>query len=322
MKFTRLLSTIASGMVLCASALAQTYPSKPITVIVPFPPGGSSDATIRAMQAKLSTDLGQPIIVENKPGANGSIGAAYVARSAADGHTALIASVGTWAITPQLLKNVGFDPQKSFDPVTVAVRTPNIIVVPASSPVNSVAELISHLKKNPGKLSFGSAGIGSTEHLSSVLFWQKTGTEGLHVAFKGGGAAVSDLIGGHVDVMITNLGPVTGHIKSGKLKALAIMAAKRAPEFPDTMTISEAGLKGLEVYSWQGIAVPKGVPADRTARLHKAMAGALQDPAVKKSLEGMGFEVVATTPSEFAKQLTSETARWKAVIDAGNIKAE
>lgn len=322
MNFVKTLSAFACTMAFCSAALGQAYPAKPVTVIVPFPPGGSSDATIRAMQAKLTEELHQPIIVENKPGANGSIGATQVARAPADGYTLLVGSVGTYAITPLLLKNVGYNPEKSFDLLTIAVRTPNVMVVPTSLPVNTVPELISYMKKNPGKVSFASAGIGSTDHLSSVLFWQKTGTEGLHVSFKGGGAAITDLIGGHVDVLITNLGVVTGHIKAGKLKPLAVMATKRVPELPNTPTISESGVNGLEVYSWQGIAAPKGLPADVSTKLQKALVGALKDPAVKKSLEGVGFEITATTQAEFAQQLKSEISRWKSVIDTAGIKAE
>lgn len=322
MKVQKFLTAIGLGVVLCASALAQGYPQKPITAIVPFVPGGSSDATMRVMSTALAKHLGQPVVLENKPGANGSIGAAFVARAPADGYTILIGSVGTYAITPSLLKNVGYDARKDFDLLTMAVRTPNVVVVPANFPVNSMAELTEYMKKNPGKVSFASSGIGSTDHLSALLLWQKTGTSGVHVAYRGGGAAISDLIAGHVQVLITNLGVLTGHINSGRMKALAVTSEKRVPELPQVPTVAEAGLKGLEVYSWQGIAAPRGLPPAVSEKLRTALDASLKDPQVRKQLETAGFEIVGSTHTEFAAQVASEVSRWKAVIDTAGITAE
>ena len=321
MKFRQLIALSACAIALSTQVVAQPYPVKPVTAVVPFPPGGSSDAVMRVMSAKMSELLGQPLVLENKPGANGSIGAGFVAKSPADGYTILIGSVGTYAITPLLLRTAP-DPRKAFDLLTVAVRTPNVVVVPASFAPNTMDELIAYMKKNPGQVSFASAGIGSTDHLSSLLLWQKTGTKGLHVTYKGGGAAITDLIAGHVQVLISNLGVLTGHIQSGRLKALAVTSEKRVPELPNVPTVAEAGLKGLEVYSWQGIAAPKGLPRPAHDKLVTALGTALKDPAVKKQLETAGFEVVASTPEGFAALLNSEITRWKAVIETAGITAE
>ncbi len=321
MRWTRHLGMGLLSLAFIASAAAQTYPTKPVMAVVPFPPGGSSDAVMRVMSSKMSELLGQPLVLENKPGANGSIGAGFVAKSPADGYTMLIGSVGTYAITPLLLKTAP-DPRKEFDLLTVAVRTPNVVVVPANFPPNTIEELIAYMKKNPEKVAFASAGIGSTDHLSSLLLWQKTGTKGLHVTYKGGGAAITDLIAGHVQVLISNLGVLTGHIASGRLKALAVTSEKRVPALPNVPTIAEAGLKGLEVYSWQGIAAPKGLPKPVHDKLVSALGKTLKDPAVKKQLETAGFEVVDNTPAEFASLLSNEITRWKTVIDTAGITAE
>ena len=321
MKFKQLVAGAVMALAGVA-ALAQGYPSRPVTVVVPFTPGGSSDATMRAMSVKLGEHLGQPVVLENKPGANGSLGAGLVARAQPDGYTLLIGSVGTYAITPTLLKSVSYDARKDFDLLTMAVRTPNVVVVHPALPVNTLGELVEYMKKNPGKVSFGSSGIGSTDHLSTLLLWQRTGTSGVHVAYKGGGAAISDVIAGHCNVLITNLGVLTGHIAAGKLKPLAVTADKRVPELPQVPTVSEAGLKGLEVYSWQGIAAPKGLPAPVREKLRTAVTATLAEPSVRKILETAGFEVIASPAGQFAKDLDSEITRWKGVIETAGIKAE
>lgn len=311
------LAAISSG-----PARAQAYPAKPITVIVPFTPGGSSDTTMRAMSGKLGELLGTPLVLDNRPGANGTLGAAMVARAAPDGYTLLIGSIGTYAITPSLMTNLPYDTKKDLEPLTLAVRTPNLVVVTPSFPANTVGELIAYMKKNPGRVTFASSGIGSTDHLTSVLFWQKTGTQGNHVPYKGGGAAINDVMAGHADVLITNLGVLTGQVKAGKLKALAVTSARRAAELPQVPTLAEAGVKDLDVYSWQGISAPRGLPRDVGVRLQTSLVQTLRDPAVRKNLEAMGFEVVGSTAAQFGEQLAAETARWKAVIDGAGIKAE
>ena len=320
MKFPRILA--AGALLLAVGAMAQSFPQKPVTVVVPFVPGGSSDTTMRAMSVKLGEQLGQPVILDNKPGANGTIGAGIVARAPADGYTLLIGSAGTYAITPQLLKSVTFDPRKDLDMLAIPVRTPNVVVVTPSFPANTMGELVEYMKKNPGKVSFGSSGLGSTDHLTTLLLWQKTGTEGVHVAYKGGGAAITDVMAGHANVLITNLGVLTGHIKSGKLKALAVTADKRVADLPDVPTLAEAGVKGLEIYSWQGIAAPKGLPAPVREKLVTALGNTMNDPQVRKTLETAGYDVVALPPARAQSELHSEITRWKAVIDAAGVKVE
>jgi tripartite-type tricarboxylate transporter receptor subunit TctC len=311
--------SIAIALASIAVAYGQAYPSKPITVIVPFPPGGSTDTIARAMTPKLNERLGQPLVVENKPGATGAIGASQVKRAKPDGYTLLVASIGVYAVNPHLQKGLQYDPTKDFDLLTVAARAPNVLVVGPDVPVNSVAELIAHVKKMPGKVSFASSGSGSSDHLTAALFFQKTGAEGLHVPYKGGAPAISDLLAGHANASFQNLNAVIGHIKGGKLKALAVTSDKRVPQLPQVPTMAEAGVKDLEVYSWQAVAAPKGLPKEVKEKLHSALVASLNDADTKKRLEDLGFEVVANTPEQFEKYLASELARWKQVIQAGNI---
>ncbi|MGX9117113.1 Bug family tripartite tricarboxylate transporter substrate binding protein [Mesorhizobium sp. BHbsci] len=290
-------------------------------MIVPFPAGGASDTTARVMAEKMTTLLGQPVVVDNKPGATGAIGATLVKESPADGYTMLVASIGTYAVNPFLQKDLKYDPQKDFDLITVAVRTPNVLVAHPDFPANSVAELVDYLKKNPGQVSFASSGSGSSDHLTAALFMQKTGTDAKHVPYKGGAPAIADLVGGHVNVSFQNLGAVLGHVKEGKLKALAVSGSERASQLPDVPTLAEAGYRDIVVYSWQAAAAPKGLPEDVRAKLSAAAIDALKSPEVTEKFSGMGFEVVANTGDEFAKFLADELARWKSVIEAGNITA-
>lgn len=323
MTFSRIFATAAAaGLVLAGSALAQSFPTKAVTVVVPFVPGGSSDTTMRAMSVKFGEILGQPVVLDNKPGANGTLGAGQVVRAPTDGYTLLVGSVGTYAISPQLLKAVTWDARKDLDMLAIPVRTPNVVVVTPSFPANTIAQLVDYMKKHPGQVSFGSSGQGSTDHLTTMLLWQKTGTEGVHVAYKGGGAAITDVMAGHANVLITNLGVLTGHIRSGKLKALAVTSEKRVPELPDVPTLAEAGVKGLEVYSWQGIAAPKGLQPAVREKLASALAATLKDAQVRKTLETAGFDVVALPPAQAAAELNAEINRWKTVIDNAGIKAE
>ena len=302
-----------------ALAAANSYPEKPVTMVVPFPPGGSSDMVARTLGPKLSTSLGQSFVVENQAGATGAIGAARVKRAPADGYTILVASIGVYATNPFLQKGLQYDPAKDFDLLTVAVRAPNVLVANPSVPANTVAELIDYLKKNPDKVSFASSGAGSSDHLTAALFWQRTGTTGIHVPYKGGGPAIQDLIAGHAQVSFQNVNSVLNHIRSGKLKALAVTADKRSAVLPDVPTLAETGVKGVEVSSWQAVAAPKGLPKDVNDKLHGAIVKALNDPDVRKNLTEQGFEVVGSSQEQFATFLTQELARWKAVIETGKI---
>ena len=302
-----------------APAAAATFPDKPVTVVVPFPPGGSTDMVARTLSTKLAILLGQPFVVENQAGATGAIGATRVKRAPADGYTILVASIGVYATNPFLQKGLQYDPARDFDLLTVAVRAPNVLVANPAVPASNVAELIEYLKKNPDKVSFATSGAGSSDHLTTALFWQRTGTSGIHVPYKGGAPAIQDLIAGHSQVSFQNVNAVLGQIKSGKLKALAVTGDKRSAVLPDVPTLAEAGVKGVDVFSWQAVAAPKGLPKDVNEKLHGALIKALNDPDVRKSFSELGFEVVGNSQEQFATFLNQELARWKGVIETGKI---
>jgi tripartite-type tricarboxylate transporter receptor subunit TctC len=302
------------------AAPAQQYPTKPVTIVVPFTPGGSSDITARTVAAKLQDALGQSFVIDNKPGANGALGGKYVANAQPDGYTLFVGSIGVFAINPVLYKDLGYHPQKDYDLLSVAVRTPNALVTRASFPASNLKEFVEYVKKNPGKVSFASSGTGSSDHLTAALFWQKTGTSGIHVPYKGGSAAHLDLIAGNADASFQNLGSITQHVKAGKMKLLAVTSEKRDPAAPDTPTLTEAGVPGIEVYSWQAFVAPKGLPQNVKDRLQPALVAAIRHPDVVKRFTDMGFEVVGNSPAEFNKFLTDELARWKQVVDSGGIK--
>ena len=316
------IAAITFGLITCVAAQAQAWPSKTVTLVVPFPPGGSTDTIARAIGPKLQEKFGQTFIVDNKAGATGTIGAAQVKRAAPDGYTFLVTSLGPLVIAPHLIKNVPYDAGKDFDYVTVAVQAPNVLVVPANSPHKSVAEVIAFHKANAGKMTFASSGNGSSDHLTAELFWAQTGTSGTHVPYKGGAPAISDLLGGQVDASFQNINAVIQHINAGKLKALAITSDKRSPLLPNVPTLAEAGVKGVDVYSWQGIVAPKGLPADVRAKVYESIAAALNDDKVKQQFISVGFEVVANKPEEFAAFQQRESARWKQLIETRKITAD
>jgi tripartite-type tricarboxylate transporter receptor subunit TctC len=312
----------ALAVSLAAIAPAHAFPDKTITLVVPFPPGGSSDAIARVIGQKMQEKLGQPVVVDNKAGATGTIGAAQVKRAAPDGYTLLVSSLGPFVIAPHLLKNVQYDATKDFDLLTVAVQAPNVLVVPPSSPLKSVAEVIDSMKKTPGKLTFASSGNGSSDHLTAELFWLQTGTSGVHVPYKGGGPAISDLLGAQVDASFSNINSVITHINAGKLRALAVTGDKRSPLLPQVPTLIESGVKDADVYSWQAVAAPKGLPADVKSKLHATIVAALNDPAVKPKLVELGFEIVGNTPEQFTAFQAKEYARWKQLIETRKITAD
>jgi tripartite-type tricarboxylate transporter receptor subunit TctC len=317
----RLLLAVAAVAALPFASLAA-YPEKPVTLVVPFPPGGSTDMIARTLGAKLQEKLGQTFIVENRAGATGTIGMGQVKRAAPDGYTLIVSSLGPFVITPHLLKSVPYDMAKDFDLITVAVQAPNVLVVPAASPYKTVADLLDASKKTPSKLTFASSGAGSSDHLTAALFWQKTGTTGVHVPYKGGGPAMNDLLGGVVDASFQNINAVVQHVAAGKLRALAITGDKRSPLLPQVPTLAEAGASGVDVYSWQAVAAPKGLPADVKKTLHAAIVAALNDPQVKPRLLDLGFEIVGNTPEQFTAFQAAEFARWKTVIETGKITAD
>ena len=305
-----------------ASLNAFAWPDKPVTMVVPFPPGGSTDTIARILAPKLQEKLGGSFIVDNRAGATGTIGAAAVVRAAPDGYTLLVTSLGPLVIAPHLIKSVQYDALKDFDPLTIAVQAPNVLVVPAKSPLKSVAEVIAQLKKEPGKMSFASSGNGSSDHLTAALFWQQTGTAGLHIPYKGGAPAINDLLGGQVDASFQNINAVVQHINAGKLRALAVTSEKRAPLLPQLPTMAEAGVKGVVVTSWQAAAAPAKTPRDVVARLNEATVKALRSPDVTERMQQIGFDVVAGTPEQFGKFMQQEVERWSNVVQRVGIKPE
>lgn len=319
----KILLALTLGVTALTAAQADTWPGKPVTLVVPFPPGGSTDSVARAIGPSLSKTFGgQTFVVDNKAGATGTIGAAAVKRSPADGYTFLVTSLGPLVIAPHLIKGVAYDALKDFDLITVAVQAPNVLVVPASSPLKALADVVAYQKANPEKLSFASSGNGSSDHLTAELFWLESGTTGLHVPYKGGGPAISDLLGGQVSASFQNINAVLQHIKAGKLRALAVTGARRAAVLPDVPTMAEAGVKNVDVYSWQAVVAPKGLPPDIRTRFHAAVISALNDPPTRQQFTSVGLEVVGSTPEQFAAFQQQEFVRWKKLIETRKITAD
>jgi tripartite-type tricarboxylate transporter receptor subunit TctC len=317
---------IASTCTIALAASAQTaatpWPEKPVTVVVPFPAGGSTDMVARAMAQHMGDKLGQNFVVDNRPGATGTLGAGAVKRAAPDGYTLLVSSLGAFVVAPHLLKSVPYDALKDFDYITVPVQAPNVLVAAPNQKARTVQEVIAQLKANPGKVSFASSGNGSSDHLSAEVFWQQSGTEGLHIPYKGGAPAINDLLGGQVEFSFQNVNAVLQHIRAGKLHAIAVTGDKRSPVLPDVPTLAEAGVAGAEVYSWQGMAAPKGLPAAVKKKLSDAVIATMNDPAVKKRMLDQGLEIVASTPEAFTAYQAREFARWKTVIETRKITAD
>jgi tripartite-type tricarboxylate transporter receptor subunit TctC len=318
----KLLTILLFAFAAVSGVHAQAWPNKPVTLVVPFPPGGSTDAIARAIGPSLNKTLGQSFIVDNKAGATGTIGAAAVKRATPDGYTFLVTSLGPLVIAPHLIKGMQYDALKDFDLITVAVQAPNVLVVPANSPHKSLADVVAYEKSHPGKMTFASSGNGSSDHLTAELFWLESGTTGIHVPYKGGGPAITDLLGGQVDASFQNVNAVLQHIRSGKLRALAVTGAKRSPVLPEVPTMAEAGVSNVDVYSWQGVVAPKGLPADVRDKFHGAVVAALNDPQVKQQLTGLGLEIVGNTPAQFTAFQQQEFARWKKVIEVRKITAD
>ena len=300
-------------------AHAAGYPDKPITLVVPQPPGGAADAVARPFAQALSERLGQPVIVENRPGANGNIAAASVVQKAADGYTIFYGSVSTLAVNPHLYKSTGFDPFKDYQPLTLTNQTPNVLVVGAQTPYRMVADVVKAAKAKPGELAFGSAGNGNTMHLTGLQFQSSTGTQMVHVPYKGGPAALTDVMGGQIPMMFHNLSAVLATAKAGKVRILAVADDKRSPLAPDVPTMAEAGAPGTVQVAWSGMLVRRGTPDDVIQKLHKEMVAILATPAFRKPQEEQGSEILSSTPEEFAARLKADYARMGEVIKAGNV---
>jgi tripartite-type tricarboxylate transporter receptor subunit TctC len=313
----------ACALALGFAASAQTaWPEKPVTIVVPFPAGGSTDMVARAIAQEMQTKLGQTFVVENRPGATGTIGAGAVKRAAPDGYTLLVSSLGAFVVAPHLFQNVPYDATKDFDYLSVPVQAPNVLVASSDQKARKVADVIAELKAKPGKVSFASSGNGSSDHLSAELFWQQTGTEGLHIPYKGGAPAINDLLGNQVQYSFQNVNAVLPHIRAGKLHAIAVTGDKRSPVLPDVPTLAEAGVKGAEVYSWQGLAAPKNLPPAVRDKIANAAIAAINEPAVKKRMLDQGLEVVASKPAEFTAFQQREFVRWRDLIKARKITAD
>ncbi|MFP5406169.1 MAG: Bug family tripartite tricarboxylate transporter substrate binding protein [Gammaproteobacteria bacterium] len=317
----KFLSTLALGLAVSFGAHAQDWPTKPVTIVVPFPPGGSTDTLARALAPKLQERFGQSFVVDNKPGATGTIGAGIVKRAAPDGYTLFVTSLGPLVIAPHLIKNLPYDASTDFDLLTVAVQAPNVLVVPASSPFKNVADVIAFEKANPGKLTLASSGNGSSDHLTAELFWQETKTKGVHVPYKGGAPAMSDLIAGQVDATFMNINTGLPSIKSGKLRALAITSAKRSPLLPDVPTMAELGYR-MDTRSWFGLFAPRGTPAAIVDRLAAEVQKALAEPAARQQMENFSQYPDFQGPARFARTVADDSTFFKDLIAKANIKIE
>lgn len=324
------LFTAAIGA-LCLSAFAvpgwaqdkaDNYPNKPIKLIVPFPAGGTSDVLGRLVGEKLGAALGQSVVVENRAGANGNIGADYVARSAPDGYTVVLLDLGNLTISPSVYPNMPFDPLKDLTPVAMLAYSPHLLVTTNSLPVSTPEELIAHAKSNPGKLNFAAAaGIGSAPHMAGVLFAQKTGVEWGYIPYKGGAQAMTDLIGGQVDATTNGMVATYPHVKSGKIRLLAVTSEKRLPQLPEVPAVSEI-IPGFVTGSWQGILAPAGTPEPVVNKLHAEVTKILQMDDVKEKLEQLGAEPLEMSPSEFQSWMQTKVSEWAAVVKEAGIKIE
>ena len=315
-------AVLALGVALSGAAHAQNFPAKPIRVIIPFVAGGSSDIVGRAIGSKFQELLGQPAVVENKPGANGAIAAEFVAKSDPDGYTVLVGSIGVFSINAALFKDLRYNPVRDFAPITLAVTTPNVLITKPTLAATSVKDLVAELKKSPGKLSYCTSGTGSSDHLTAELLRQATGTDAVHVPYKGGAACQTDIMGNQVDFSFQNLGAVTNYIKGGRMKALAVTAKSRHAQLPDVPSAVEAGVPDLVVTSWQAAAAPAKTPASVVARLNEAMVKALRSKDVSERMQQIGFDVVAGTPDEFGRFMKEEVERWTRVVQKGGIKPD
>lgn len=318
----RTLLLVAALAALPMAAFAQGYPSKPIRFVVPYPPGGPLDTIARLLGQKVSEGVKQPVIVENKPGAGGNIGADFVAKSLADGHTILMGAVATHAINPTLYAKIPYNPVRDFAPITQVASTPNVLVVNPSVPVSSVAELIAHAKANPGKLDFGSGSTGSAGHLAGELFNSLAGVQMTHIPYKGAAPAMQDLIGGQIHLMFDNLASSLTQVRAGRVKALAVTTAKRSSLAPELPTVAESGLAGFDISTWFGIFAPAGTPREAIVRLHTEFTRALAAPDVREKMLNMGAEPVGNTPAEFAAFIRAEAEKYARVIKASGARVD
>ena len=305
-----------------AHAQSPTYPTKAIRIVVPYPAGGTSDILARSVGQKLAEAWGQAVVVDNKPGANGNVGAEIVAKAPPDGYTLLLADIGSLAISPSVYPTLPFDPAKDFAPVTMVAYSPHILVVHPSVPVASVKELIAMAKAKPGKLNFAISGVGGAPHLAGVDFALRTGIDWVYIPYKGGAQAIADVAGGQADVTLNGMLATYPLVKGEKLKLLAVSSAKRMSSIPDVPTIAESGVPGFESGSWQGVIAPAGTPVDIVAKLNAEIARIVGTPEMRENLGKQGAEVRTTTPAEFGTFIRSEKTRWAKVVKDANVKVD
>jgi tripartite-type tricarboxylate transporter receptor subunit TctC len=301
---------------------AQTYPSKPIRLVVPFPPGGSLDVVARAIGQKLSEAWGQPVVIDNRPGAGGNIGADLVAKSTPDGYTILEGALSTHAVNVSLYSKMPYDPVRDFAPITLVAITPNVLVVSPSFPADSVPELIAYAKAHPGKLSFGSGSNGSAGHLAGELFKSEAGVDMVHVPYKGAAPALQALLAGDTQLMFDNLANSMPQMKAGRLKALAVTTAKRSALAPELPTLAETGLPGFDIYTWWGFMAPAGTPKEILAKWNAEVARILGTPEMKQFFAQQGAEPAPTTPEQFAALIKSEIPKYAKIVKASGAKID
>jgi tripartite-type tricarboxylate transporter receptor subunit TctC len=320
-RITRTIAALALAM-LASGAHAQAWPTKPIKWVVPFAPGGTTDILARTIGDKLAIALGQPVIIENKPGAGGGVGADYTAKAPADGYTIMGGTISTHAINASLYKSLPYDPVKDFAPITLIARVPNMLVVNPDVPAKNVAELIALMKASPAKYTFASSGNGTSQHLSGELFKTMAGVEMQHIPYKGSPPALQDVVGGQVTMTFDNITTAWPLAKGGKLRALAVTTAKRSSVAPEVPTLAESGLAGYEVGSWQGVFAPAGTPPEIVKRLNAEIVKIIRTPDVNEKLTALGAEPVGNTPEEFGALVRAEVGKWADVVKKSGAKVD
>ena len=304
------------------AAAQAAWPTKPITFVVPFATGGNTDTLARLIGQKLSVALGQPVVVENKPGAGGNIGSAFVAQAKPDGHTILGGTISSHAINPSIYPKMPYDAVKSFEPVVLIGTSPLVLAVTANAPYRSIEDVVAAAKAKPGEISFASAGNGTSPHLAGELLNSIAGIKLMHVPYKGSGPAVTDVVAGHVPVIFDTVLVVGSHVKAGKLRALAVASSKRAESLPDTPTAAEAGVPGFEVSSWQAVFAPAGTPKEIVRRLNAEIARIMQTPDIRARMAELGFEPAGGPPEELAELQRTDITKWAKVVKEAGIKPE
>jgi len=316
-----IVALLALGIVASSAAVAQDYPSRPITLVVPFPAGGGNDALARVVAERMSRTIGQQVVVENRGGAGGTIATRAVARTAPDGYTILLTYTGTLAINPTLYPNAGYDPRKDFAPIGLIGSQPSVLTVNPSLPVHSSAELVAYAKANPSKVNYGFV-PGTIGHMTTEMFMRSTGIQLTKIPYKGNGPAIGDLIGGHVNMMVLSLSPILGNVKAGTLRALAVTTATRSPLLPDVPTIAESAVPGFSAAIRYGIAAPAGTPKPIIDKLSRELRAAVESDEARQRMQGEGVDPIASTPQEYAADIDAEETKWSALVKSLGLKVE